>query len=383
MKNRETLIQEAEDFSNLVAGIYDAALDPASWTGALAGICAFVEGRAAGLVSKDAISKVGMAHHHCGVDAHYIQIYAETYFQFDPMATLPFFDVGQIVSTADLMPYDEFLKGRFYDEWARPQGFVDAANVVLEKSVTSCAYLSVIRDQAAGTVDDEMRRRMALIIPHVRRATLIGQAIDLKRYEAATFADALDGLSAGVCLVDAEGRIVHANTTGHAILAAGDILRSVGSRLTVLDPQIDRTLRDIFMAAGQGDAALGIKGIAVPLSSPPAELWLAHILPLTSGARRSAGIAYSAVAAVFVRKASFEAPSGLEIISKRYKLTPSELRVLAALGEVGGIPAVAAALGVSEATVKTHLHKLFIKTGTNRQTELVKLIAAHASPLSR
>jgi DNA-binding CsgD family transcriptional regulator len=42
---------------------------------------------------------------------------------------------------------------------------------------------------------------------------------------------------------------------------------------------------------------------------------------------------------------------------------------------------VADAIGISKATVKTHLQHLFGKTGTNRQTELVKLVATHASPL--
>jgi DNA-binding CsgD family transcriptional regulator len=38
-------------------------------------------------------------------------------------------------------------------------------------------------------------------------------------------------------------------------------------------------------------------------------------------------------------------------------------------------------LGIAESTVKTQLHRLFAKTGSKRQAELVKLIAAYASPL--
>ena len=62
-------------------------------------------------------------------------------------------------------------------------------------------------------------------------------------------------------LVDAEGRLIHANAAGSAILAAGDILSSVGGRLVTSDTGAQRTLRDVFAAAGQGDAALGIKGM--------------------------------------------------------------------------------------------------------------------------
>jgi DNA-binding CsgD family transcriptional regulator len=221
---------------------------------------------------------------------------------------------------------------------------------------------------------------MRLIVPHVRRAVLIGNVMDLNRADAAAFADTLSGLAAAVFLVDENARIVLANTSGQIMLEQGEILRQKDLVLTTVNPRTGTTLPEIIALARDGDAALGIKGIALPLSSPP-EPWLAHILPLTSGMRRDAGIAYSAVAAVFVHKASLETPSSMETMSKLYRLTPSELRVLAAMSEVGAISAVAQVVGISEATVKTHLQRLFGKTGTNRQADLIKLVAAHASPL--
>jgi len=39
-------------------------------------------------------------------------------------------------------------------------------------------------------------------------------------------------------------------------------------------------------------------------------------------------------------------------------------------------------LGVADTTVKTHLRRLFEKTGTNRQADLVKLVAGYSMPLS-
>ena len=69
-------------------------------------------------------------------------------------------------------------------------------------------------------------------------------------------------------------------------------------------------------------------------------------------------------------------------IAELYKLTPSELRVLRAVLETGGVRAIADALGISQATVKTHLHHLFQKTGTKGQMDLVKLVASHATPMA-
>jgi DNA-binding CsgD family transcriptional regulator len=85
---------------------------------------------------------------------------------------------------------------------------------------------------------------------------------------------------------------------------------------------------------------------------------------------------------VFVRRAAMESPSPPDIIAETYRLTPTELRVLTALVDVGGVPDVAAALGIAETTVKTHLGRLFAKTGTRRQAELVKLVAGFAMPVT-
>jgi DNA-binding CsgD family transcriptional regulator len=39
------------------------------------------------------------------------------------------------------------------------------------------------------------------------------------------------------------------------------------------------------------------------------------------------------------------------------------------------------ALRIGEATVKTHLHRLFTKTGAGSQAELVRIIAGFSNPL--
>jgi DNA-binding CsgD family transcriptional regulator len=53
-----------------------------------------------------------------------------------------------------------------------------------------------------------------------------------------------------------------------------------------------------------------------------------------------------------------------------------------AIVEIGGVPEVAPVLGISETTVKTHLQRIFDKTDTNRQPDLVKLVAGFTSPLA-
>ncbi len=372
---------EAELFE-LIGEIYDAALDPSLWSEIVGKAGRFVGGPAAAIFSKSPIAGTGSVYYQSGIDPYYRDLYFEKYLKLDPATTGHYFaDIGQPIATADLMPYDEFQETQFYKEWVQPQGLVDFVSAVLDKSVTSAALFGVFRHERDGIVDGEARRRMRLIVPHIRRAVLVGRLIDLKTAEAASFADMLDGLSAGICLVDAAGRVVHANAACHAILEAGDLFSTVGGRLVARDGEIDQALQKLFTAAGAGDAAIGTQGIALPLIGQDGARSVAHVLPLTSGARRRTGIAYTATAAVFIRKVALETPAPPEVIARTYKLTPTELRVLLAIVEVGGVPEVAAALGVAETTIKTHLGRVFVKTGAVRQADLVKIVAGYASPL--
>jgi DNA-binding CsgD family transcriptional regulator len=194
--------------------------------------------------------------------------------------------------------------------------------------------------------------------------------------EAATLADALDGLAAALFVVDAAGRIVHTNASGHTMLQERAVLRAADGRLAACDGRASAALR-AMMAKAAGPEA---RPMDLPLGTDEGDRYVAHLLPLAAAARRS-GASYPALAAVLVHKVAIEAHWRPEVIAELYGLTRAELRVLLAIVEVGGVAETADSLGLSEATVKTHLHRVFGKTGTCRQADLVKLVAGFSNPL--
>ena len=366
----------------LIGGIYDAALNPDNWNAILPRIGAFVGGSSGGLFAHDSTRRSGNVFYDFGTDPDFRKVYLEKYMTMDPMfGTYFVLDVGEVFSTSTVMSHAEFLESRFYKECIRPQGWIDNIVVYLDRTPEGHAGFAVFRHEREGLADEPARERLRLLVPHLRRAVLIGKLIEFKTAQAATFADALDGLSAAMLFVDASGRITHANAAGRAMIADGDVLRASLGRLVASDPDVNRALRDIFLAADTGDAAIGVKGVAVPLASRDGERYVAHVLPLSSGARRSAGVNYAAAAALFVQKAALATRSPPEAIAKTYRLTAMEVRVLLAIVEVGGVPEVAGTLGIGESTVKTHLKRLYEKTGVHRQADLVKLFAGYTSPL--
>jgi DNA-binding CsgD family transcriptional regulator/PAS domain-containing protein len=363
--------------SEVIESIYDAGLNPELWSDVVEMLNAFIGSRACGLISKDPVSKSGATHYYCGVDPHYIQLYAETYARYDPLARLPRY--GEVRNIPDLVNYDEYRRGRFYQEWLRPQGCIDVANVVLEQTKSPCPMLLTVIP-GGDMLDAGQRARMQSLVPHASRALLINQAIARKRQRAVALADVVDRLNAGVILLDAACRIVHSNPAAASILATDDVLRSVAGRLVACSADANRALREIFRDAGEV-ALAAASGRKIPLMSHDGSHYVAHVITLPSLLREGASERTSAVGALFIWKAELDGRSCAGLIDRAFELTPAELRVLQSIVEVGGVPETAAALGIAETTVKTHLHRVFAKTGVSRQADLVKLVAGFSNPL--
>jgi DNA-binding CsgD family transcriptional regulator len=186
--------------------------------------------------------------------------------------------------------------------------------------------------------------------------------------DALALADVVDSLSLGVFVIGIGGAIVHANVQAREILASNDMLCVVNGRLMATNPQANPALRHALVAATIDGASL-----ALSMTSREGMRHVVQVQPLRTSQHR---------AAVFISKAIFEAASCPDIIRNTYRLTPTELRVLFAIVDLGSVPNVAVALGIANTTVRTHVGRLFRKTGTSRQADLVKLVAAFSHRLA-
>jgi DNA-binding CsgD family transcriptional regulator/PAS domain-containing protein len=368
---------DLEQFSRVVERIYDAAVDSTGWTEALASACSFVGGCSSNLFYHSTGGDTVNLFFSFNEDPAWTQLYREKYALMNPLfPASAFLEVGTVHSLTDVITVEEFTESRLYQEWVRPQGILDALYTNLERTATGAAAMSIRRHASDGLYGDDAKARLRVLVPHFQRAVTIGKLLDFHKANEASLAATIDRLATAVVLVAADGRIVHVNVKAEAMLAAGDILHAPDGRLTARNPRAAAALRDAIAASANGDGALGTKGIAVSLSPEAGSPVTARVLPLTSGERRRL-LPRQAVAALFVHRQSAPVPAALEIAAMLYGLTPAEIRVLAVVAEAGSVDGMAAMLGISRATVKSHLERLFAKTGSRRQADLVKLLARH------
>jgi hypothetical protein len=272
---------------SLVGDIYDTTFDRALWTATLQRIVEYTGSDSCGLVTKSATDEIQVTHH-VGCKPPFVQTYLDHYGQFDPTHAIRLFDVGKIHSTEDWVPIDEFRKGRFYQEWAHPQRLEDAASVLLNNSDDGFSYFCVMKGGAL--VDDDFRRTLAPIVPHVLRAVLIGRVLHQQTRIASPIEHTLDELKSAMFLLDGIGNITHANESGRDILDRKDFLRTEQGRLVAADPLLNGILREAVAASILGDGATRSESIALPFVAQDGERFVGHLLPLTAGRRRKTGI---------------------------------------------------------------------------------------------
>ena len=364
------------EFSDLIGRIYDTVVNPELWPVVLNETCRYTNTSRSLLIFEDAVEPERSIFRLSARDPEFEKLYLRTYLLLNParLATIGQVKPGDVVLTTDYTTRKDFSNSRFAREFLAQRQIIDVAAVILEMTSTSVTVLSVTRSKDQGYAGAAVRRKLEGLAPHFRRAINMSRFFEDRSLKGASLAATLDGLAAAVFLLDHEGVVVHMNRAAQEILRNGNVFKS-GRYLIPFESGARTVLLDALTAAREGDTALGVKGLSIPLKARDGRAFVGVILPLSTGERRSTSARYQAVAAFGVREVTAEPPMPSPALAELYNLTRREMTVLVALVGRGGIPEISEILGISEDTTKTHLKAIFRKTGTNRQADLVKLMA--------
>jgi DNA-binding CsgD family transcriptional regulator len=99
---------------------------------------------------------------------------------------------------------------------------------------------------------------------------------------------------------------------------------------------------------------------------------LAHVLPLTANRAGSIFDFERPAAAVFILDPYADLGAQVRRFAAQFGLTATETNVFAEVIGGKGLLSAAARLKISEATARWHAKHILVKTGTERQTELIR-----------
>jgi len=178
--------------------------------------------------------------------------------------------------------------------------------------------------------------------------------------------EVLNLLPHGIVLLDGLGVVQFANAAAVAVSRARDGITIENKRLraVVQSEQVSvlRLIRATVRGSGHDQRQAGGR---VTVSRPSGRRhFVVYVLPV--------GIEGALIVIVDIER---NADPLFEVLRKRYRLTPAELRVTSHLLQGESLKNVAERLGVTVTTARTHLQHIFDKTNTRRQVDLIRLLS--------
>jgi DNA-binding CsgD family transcriptional regulator len=361
--------------SDLVGLIYDCAIEPSRWPKALAEICGAIDCVSGLILLLDLPHSQHRFAHTWGLSPDWAQRYFDHSDDFSGFYSRAFSrDIcldGEPLLLSQLMPLVGRHGQHVYDAWTRPQGLSEMMQTVVLRQQRRLAVFGANRHQSAGVLTADQLSIMRLVVPHIRRAMMIIDILDVKDIEIATLAATLDTFSAGILVVADEARILHANGSARDMLAKREPIAAVNGALSVRDTRARDEVSHAIALARSDEATIGTNGIAVPLRDAGSAV--AHVLPLVRGEVRTR-LFPQAAAAVFITQPTDATPRDVGAVAASFGLTPAEARMLERLAAGATLKEAADALDISANTAKTHIARILSKTGVSRQTDLIALI---------
>lgn len=369
-----------EILSSIIGDIYDCALSPEGWTGVMTRITSTIDAAYTTIALTSVRDSRGRFAAQSPWDAE--QLRALQDYELDAIPGLRAAVIGDIdlpQRTLSIISEGELEQSAFFQEWAKPQGLREACTTKFVHTADRIGLFSTTTWANRPPISDEEQRFLALLSPHLRRASLIGDLLDHTRVTAGIYRGVLDSLAVPVILAGVDGAILHANAHAVKMLDENKLLRSRSGVLQAHAPMVSRALLDAIAAAAHADAFLGSRGIGLPISAPGQSPAVAYVLPLSEGTARAAF--RPACAAVFISTTISASPPPEDVLIALYDLTPAEARVVLQIGRGLSSAQCAAALAISGNTLKTHLSRIYAKTSTSRQADLVALVSTISSPI--
>lgn len=283
------------------------------------------------------------------------------------------------------IPYGRFIDMAEFLDPSLP-GHEKFAQEVMQHHLLHFLKVAWISDGADGaawlavgrTCDDFGRADMALLnalVPHIEISLRNFAALDRERSRSGVAGEAVRRLNFCWLKLDAQGRILDRDPNADAVLDASPIFkRSADGRLALGDAVTDRNMRAAIAAlVGQSNG----RARAIRLGEQP---WLDMLLMRAPDDSLIDAMEPRIIA--YIHGDAWDRGDRCEQMSDLFGLTPKESLLAIALSRGLSIREAASGLGLTESSAREYSKRIYAKTGTRGQADLVRLILTSVAMLA-
>jgi DNA-binding CsgD family transcriptional regulator/PAS domain-containing protein len=359
--------------------IYESVLEPNLWVTVMER-CADLMGAAGGCVTRISVADGDGTALLARTDPAFLQLYRDYYASLNLFAVRPEPQaymagwIPRVTTDIDFISRADLIRTEYFNDFMVPAGADRPLMIDLGSDGLEVCTLNIHRTAQSEDFQGTDVELAHWLHPHLIRAFKLGETFAKLHSLGDSKAAALDRLGQGVVVVDANGRILHANAAAEKIFRT-PIFEIANGRLTAGDPIFARRLDALIGAAA--DSVMR-RGGTMWMPSPNGTLSLTFA-PL--GAEALSLFASAPAVIITIADTRPDAVVVGQRLAEFFALTPAEIRVALALLNGATPRAAARDLDVSINTVRSQMASAFSKTGTSGQVELSKLMVGLASGL--
>jgi DNA-binding CsgD family transcriptional regulator len=282
---------------------------------------------------------------------------------------------SDVLASHELVPEETLVRHRFYHEFLEPKGLIALLAAVLEAGDAGLTTVNFLRGPNPGSYTDVESQLMRRLAPHLSNAYRVERSFATVRSGRALLTEVIDRISTAVFAVDRDLCVSETNRAAKVLLAAGDGIRISRGTLEVSDCVARDELREAVGSLSATDLGEDASpGGTFPIGRPSlAKPYTATAIPIRSlvpsrSVRRSCCL-------LFIDDPDQDKPPQLERIQRLWNLTQTEARIASMLATGMSPRQVSDRLGISFNTVRCHVSRIYLKTDTSRQAELVCLLS--------
>jgi DNA-binding CsgD family transcriptional regulator len=371
-----------DDQNRLVDAIYDGAERPEGFGGVLERLARSLGASFAHelLISLDAGS---VENHSFGYDESSFAEYARDWRDKDPRFAAAIARPSEVLSDVAVIDSDAFERSAIYNEHLARSGMRYTLFGTFRAAPNLMVATAFMRTRAEGAFGPQEIARASEIAPHLVRAARLRHIVHSLRDELSDLRVALDTVAGAVAILDRRGTILCANAAAETLLRRRDGVHTENGALSAVDPVETEALHAaIARAVASADAGKRAqsahRAACVTVSrtvGAPVAVSFTTLRPRSAVRHEVRG---ARVLAVF-HDPNLSVRIEPELAAQLHGLSATEALLASALAEGRTLAQFAEARGCTEQTARTHLKRVFDKTHTKRQAELVRVLLTSAA----
>ena len=364
--------------SHIVPEIYEATIDPTHWDYVVTMIAKLTKSQYALLYYKNKDHDVASTIAQYGSPKKRELVFTDKYESLDDILAKKASKGGDPKCTQFFPGSNGVMddETELYKNWMEPNGIFHVGGAQFVDTDSHKAGLAILRDKESGAWDEGAIRVIDEILPHMRRALNIHSEFTHLRLKQDALLQGLDRLVIGLVLYDRHAKPVYINPTAKAIIKDHPALELQDDELLVINQEDDKHLRKTIIRTAEIDPEDSWKqSVAIGLTHPDVEAPLPLLVTPIHAHLITSDLDYeSAKVAVFLTDPNLQQPISVDSLVTVYSLTPTEAQVAISLANGHSIEEIANLSHHSTHTIRSQLKSVFRKTGTCRQSELIKLL---------